>query len=150
MTGHNGDKASDAGDRGAAHGIAGILERDTMEHLLDVEFARARRYEHPFALLCVKVPSSREVQIRLVAGALRLHTRWADSVGMLDGDGLLVILRDTRTDAARAAAATIAASVAEELGADACEGLVFTCAAWRKGDDRERLLSRLAPVSDRG
>ena len=73
--------------------IPGILDEQTLEHLLDVELARARRYEHPFSLL--RVRASEIDALREMAGALRLHTRWADSVGVVDGAALLVILRDT-------------------------------------------------------
>ncbi len=69
--------------------IPGILDEPTLQQLLDVELARARRYEHPFALLRVHVLGSNV--LRDVAGALRLHTRWADSIGILDESNLLVI-----------------------------------------------------------
>ena len=148
MTAHDEKPALDARNALIADGIPGILDRNTLDHLLDVEFARARRYEHPFALfrLCVAAPAS----ARLVAGALRLHTRWADSVGVLDSGALLVILRDTTRDAAQAAVAKITSSLELELGSDTMSHLHMDFAAWRKGDDRERLMSRLGPAHARG
>jgi len=148
MTAQNEEPARDERNALTADGIPGILDRDTLDHLLDVEFARARRYEHPFALfrLGVVAPASS----RLVAGALRLHTRWADSVGVLDSGVLLVILRDTTRDAAQAAVAKIASSLELELGPGTVSHLHMDFAAWRKGDDRERLMSRLGPMRAEG
>ena len=121
--------------------IPGILDQQTLEHLLNVEFARARRYEHPFSLLRLR---GRERDLtREIAGALRLHTRWADSVGILDSESLLVILRDTAHEAAQLAAAKIRDLLAEELDAQMMQNLVLESAAWRKGDDLARLLARL-------
>jgi len=124
--------------------VPGVIMPDTLRHLLDVEFARARRYEHPFSVMRVCVPPPGDAAaLRGVAGALRLHTRWADSVGF-DSDGaLLVILRDTPARGAGAVRDKVAVSLREELGAEAVAGLRLTCAAWRKGDDRARLLARL-------
>ncbi len=121
--------------------LPGIIDADTLAHLLDVELARARRYEHPFAVLRLTAPGG-AAALRAAAGALRLHTRWADSVAAWGG-GLLVILRDTPVDGARAAVVKLRASLAEELGEDAAQALVLAYSVWRKGDDRNRLLARL-------
>jgi len=121
--------------------IPGILDESTLQQLLDVELARARRYEHPFALLRVRVLNSGV--LRDVAGALRLHTRWADSIGVLNDCNLLVILRDTPTEGARTVAEKILDSLTTELPVDVMHEVQLQSAAWRKGDDRSRLLSRL-------
>ena len=121
--------------------IPGILDEPTLEHLLDVELARARRYEHPFALL--RVRTSDHSVLRDVAGALRLHTRWADSIGILDQADLLIILRDTPSEGAHAVAAKILESLNGELPIPIMKSVELGTAAWRKGDDRSRLLARL-------
>lgn len=125
--------------------IPGVIMPDTLRHLLDVELARARRYEHPFAVLRAGVaPSGDDApRLRAVAGALRLHTRWADSVGFDDDGALLVILRDTPAEGARAFRDKVAASLEQELGAEVSAALRLSVAAWRKGDDRARLFARL-------
>ena len=128
---------------GDVESIHGIIEWETLEHLLDVELARARRYEHPFALLRLRVSdAARGARLRAAAGALRLHTRWADSVGVTTDGALLVILRDTPADGARAAVDKIAESLREELG-EAARAFELSFTTWRKGDDRARLLARL-------
>ncbi|MFT5448202.1 MAG: GGDEF domain-containing protein [Gammaproteobacteria bacterium] len=121
--------------------IPGILDESTLQQLLDVEVARARRYEHPFALLRVRVLDSGV--LRDVAGALRLHIRWADSIGVLDDSNLLVILRDTPSEGARTVAAKILDSLTTELPVGVMHEVQLQSAVWRKGDDRTRLLSRL-------
>ena len=121
--------------------IPGIFDELTLEHLLDVELARARRYEHPFSLL--RARASDIDALREMAGALRLRTRWADSIGILDGVALLVILRDTSLEGAQTAMVKILAALNEELPAPIMNALEFDSAAWRKGDDRARLLARL-------
>ncbi len=127
--------------------IPGILDEGTLAHLLDVELARARRYEHPFSLMRVTLPDGPPARLRLVAGALRLHTRWSDSVGVFETDSLMLILRDTAAPAAHAAAQKIAAATREELG-PLSTALRMEIVAWRKGDDRTRMLARLRPLTE--
>lgn len=143
MSANRKDIDSAATTAGRMERIPGIIEQETLEHLLDVELARARRYEHPFALLRVALGDELlPDRLRAAAGALRLHTRWADSVGLAHDGALLVILRDTPAEGARAAVAKIRTSLDEELG-DLARELLLTSATWRKGDDRDRLLARL-------
>jgi hypothetical protein len=93
--------------------IPGILDQQTLSHLLDVELVRARRYEHPFSLLRVR---HNDCAVLLeIGGAFRLHTRWADSIGVLDGAALLVILRDTSLESAQTVASKTLAALSEEL-----------------------------------
>jgi hypothetical protein len=125
----------------AAVAVPGVLEEHTMSHLLDVELARARRYEHPFALVQVTVGGDAAAARRL-SGVLRFHTRWADSVGSFGG-ALLVILRDTAPDGARFALEKIGASLSNEAAAIGAGALGLAGACWRKGDDRASLLTRL-------
>lgn len=139
---------SSGGEVLGVDGIPGILDQYTLEQLLEVEFARARRYDYPFALLRVTKADGDGAVLRRAAGALRLHTRWADSVGAFGDGALLVLLRDTHGDGARSAVAKIRASLEEELGPAAAAGLTFESASWRKGDDRERMLARLRPVGE--
>lgn len=125
--------------RDAPVAVAGVLDERTVSHLLDVELARARRYEHPFALVRIDAGSDPGARRRL-AGALRDQTRWADSIGEFDG-ALLVILRDTSPDGARFACEKIGTVLAGEL--DGAVTLRLASASWRKGDDRASLLARL-------
>lgn len=127
-------------------GIPGILDEATLSHLLEVELARARRYEHPFSLMRVRVTEGHGGLLRHAAGALRLHTRWADSVGACEDESIMVVLRDTSSEAALAAARKIRAAVRDEMGPQAAAAMTLEIAAWRKGDDRARLLSRLSPL----
>lgn len=130
------DPPSDVSDA-----VPGVVDEHVMSHLLDVELARARRYEHPFALVRVSVGGDAETW-RRTAGVLRFHTRWADSVGSFGG-ALLVILRDTAPDGARFALEKIGASLSNESAAPGERPLRLAGASWRKGDDRAGLLARL-------
>jgi hypothetical protein len=126
------------------HGIPGILDADTLAHLLQVELARARRYEHPFTLLRLKMREGVGADnARRAAGALRLHTRWADSMGIATDGSLLVILRDTSEGGADAVVTKIAEFLREELSAPGPDIFELSSAAWRKGDDLARLMNRL-------
>lgn len=126
-------------------GIPGILDEATLAHLLEVELARARRYEHPFSVMRVSLAEGHG-GLRHAAGALRLHTRWADSVGVFEGNTLMVVLRDTSADAALAAARKIREAARDEMGPAAAATMTLEIAAWRKGDDRQRMLDRLRPL----
>jgi hypothetical protein len=132
----------------AAVAVPGVLDEHTMSHLLDVELARARRYEYPFALVRVSVGGDVAAARRL-SGVLRFHTRWADSVGSF-GDALLVILRDTAPDGARFALEKIGASLSTEAAATGGGALRLASVSWRKGDDRASLLARLQKAQING
>ena len=58
--------------------IPGILDRETLLHLLEVELARARRYEHPFSLMSVRMADAQRDLLDLFGG----HPLQADPDGV--------------------------------------------------------------------
>ena len=50
---HPSGKAQGNRSESSAQDIPGVIDWDTLCHLVDVELARARRYGHPFALVRV-------------------------------------------------------------------------------------------------
>ena len=135
--------------------VTGILDSSVLSHELEVELARSRRYEHPFALLRIKVAGvdgrlPAEALLHRLSGALRLVVRWSDSVAREAVDQYLLLLRETGVGGARTAAQNLLVALAAELP-DAAQTLSFQVhtAAWRKGDHLGALLARLDTESAR-
>ena len=140
---------SDARPTPPGHGsIPGVLSGEALRHVLDVELARSRRYETCFVILkavlddagwddltCVRLQ-------RQVAAAVRAATRWADTVGRDDDGQVLVILRETNLAGADAVIEKMRTRIAEQSG-DAPPVRILK-SSWRKGDDLDAMLRRLA------
>jgi len=117
---------------------------------LEIELARSRRYENPFALLRLTVTDDQgqvpgaELLHRL-GGSLRLAVRWSDSIGREADNQYLILLRETQSRGASIAADKLQVAIREDLAVSA-ESLCFRVqtAAWRKGDHLGALLERLA------
>ena len=91
------------GDTVGVDVIPGILDEETLSHLLEVEFARARRYEHPFSLMRVHMcepDRARVTQERRKAAsnaATATQVARARSVGAKGSDAGPLGERDGRT-----------------------------------------------------
>ncbi len=129
--------------------VVGILKPKALDRELDIEFARSRRYENPFALLRIKVTTSNQKQIdsgllQRLSGAVRLVVRWSDSVAQESACQYLVLLRETNASGARTAADKLVAAIRAELPEEGQQlNFEVNVAAWRKGDHVEALFARL-------
>ena len=92
----------DTGTRGEPHaaGLAGLLDRPSMQTRVRDEILRSRRYVHQFGLIvCEEVPSSSGMPLRwrLAAAAKAIHrtVRSTDAVGRVFDDVLAVLLVET-------------------------------------------------------
>lgn len=93
--------------------LTGVASRAAILARLDLEFAEARRYQHPAAIVLLDVDGFGELNathgiavgdaiLREVALRVRLRVRAADSLGRSSSDGFLAVL--PHTDEAGAAA----------------------------------------------
>ena len=140
---------SSAPEDTAAERIPGVLTGEALQHILEVEFARSRRYLSAFALLRIRLHAER-IQIpeapsrRRLAGVIRAATRWADTVGAQPDGTLLVILRETDASGAAAVVAKIQSRLDQELPGSSQPAVGIETAVWRRGDDMTSLSARFA------
>ena len=118
---------------------SGVLARAAIQHRLDSEISRSRRYHND--LSCITVHCAGRDAAACLIGVARLlkeQLRWVDLLGQWADDTLLVVLPETAFDAAEGLRAKLAALLAAPaIGTIACG-----VSAWRKGDKAERMVAR--------
>jgi GGDEF domain-containing protein len=118
---------------------SGVLARAAIQHRLDSEISRSRRYHND--LTCITVHCAGDDAAARAGGVARLlkeQLRWVDLLGQWAEDTLLVVLPETALEAAEVLCAKLAALLAApDNGAIAC-GVT----AWQKGDNAERMVAR--------
>ena len=124
----------------------GLLDRATIGRLLRSEISRSRRYGNPLSVArytagTATVNDSDLVQATMatVAETLKEHLRWTDSVGRSSAQSLLLVLPETDAGAVAILLGKIRAAIGDREG-----GLTWT--TWRRGDNLDSLLSRVAAV----
>jgi diguanylate cyclase (GGDEF)-like protein len=86
--------------------LTGIRNRRYFIELVHMEINRARRYEHPFTLVCIDLDnfktvndcfghSTGDILLRLVAHTLQENIRVTDTVARLGGDEFAILLPET-------------------------------------------------------
>jgi len=86
--------------------LTGIRNRRYFMELVDTEINRARRYEHPFSMVCIDLDNFKTVNdcyghstgdmiLRLVARTLQENVRVTDTVARLGGDEFAILLPET-------------------------------------------------------
>ncbi len=130
----------------------GLLTFHGLRAALDRELARSRRYGNPVSVIRINFdaphcPPDEQAILTELSQEFRARLRWADELGRLEANRLLLILPETTAECAHAVAdGLLAERIVTERRA---EGWCITAeiACWRKGDDR-RLLLRRAGVED--
>lgn len=141
--------------------LSGLMNRRSLFQILDSEVTRSRRYNNPLsiALIAIQGHLAQAGKLQLIeldeegmhalTGMLKDQLRWADQVGRLEGQRLLVVLPETSEEAA----ATLARKLRDRLqelrlsdedGKAIKLSVVSTVTQWRKGDDTRRLLQRVS------
>jgi diguanylate cyclase (GGDEF)-like protein len=86
--------------------LTGIRNRRYFIELLNMEIKRARRYEHPFTMVCIDLDNFKTVNdcfghttgdilLRLVARTIQKNIRATDTVARLGGDEFAILLPET-------------------------------------------------------
>ncbi len=117
----------------------GVLARAAIQHRLDSEISRSRRYHNE--LTCISVHCAGADAAARMSGVARLlkeQLRWVDLLGQWTDDTLLVLLPET----ALAAAEGLRAKLAALLAAPAVGAIACGVTAWQKGDNAERMVAR--------
>ena len=118
---------------------SGLLAGAAIQHRLDGEISRSRRYHN--ALSCITVhcqAAAAPTRLAGVAQLLKEQLRWVDRLGQWREDTLLVVLPETTLEAAERLRAKLAAL----LAAPGVDAIACGVATWRKGDNAERMVTR--------
>jgi len=128
-----------AGGVPGAVASSGLLARAAIQHRLDSEISRSRRYHNELTAITVHGTGA-DAASRLagVARVLKEQLRWVDLLGQWSDDTLLVVLPETTLDAAEGLRAKFSALLAgPDIGGIACGVTAFV-----KGDNAERMVAR--------
>jgi diguanylate cyclase (GGDEF)-like protein len=93
--------------------LTGIRNRRYFIELVNMEINRARRYEHPFTVVCIDLDnfktvndcfghSTGDILLRLVARTIQQNIRATDTVARLGGDEFAILLPETGRNVAEA------------------------------------------------
>lgn len=125
----------------------GLLNRHAVLAALDRQVTRSRRYGNPLSVVWLSLEPPHHAAdaseiLRGLSQEFRAQLRWADEVGRLDRTSFLLILPETSEDSAQMLVDKLRHD--QSVLARCAEGWAVSSAAvaWRKGDDRRRLLSR--------
>jgi diguanylate cyclase (GGDEF)-like protein len=91
--------------------LTGVRNRRYFIELINMEINRARRYDHPFTVVCIDLDnfktvndcfghSTGDILLRLVARTLQENIRVTDTVARLGGDEFAILLPETGRDVA--------------------------------------------------
>jgi diguanylate cyclase (GGDEF)-like protein len=86
--------------------LTGVRNRRYFIELVNMEINRARRYEHPFTMVCIDLDnfktvndcfghSTGDILLRLVARTIQQNIRVTDTVARLGGDEFAILLPET-------------------------------------------------------
>lgn len=104
--------------------LTGIHNRRHILHLAELEFQRARRFQHPLALLILDLDDLKQINdthghlvgdqsLQAVAENGKKQLREVDSIGRFGGDEFVILLVETDRSGARAVAEHICQSISD-------------------------------------
>jgi GGDEF domain-containing protein len=127
----------------------GLYNKRIILENLASQVTRSRRYGNPLALLRLSIsgcePVDTVIRMKAVAEQLKDRLRWADCLGTLDENSILIILPETCLEEARELAAKLLNDRA--IASDGCS-IQFGITAWQKGDDPTRMLANVEENQD--
>ncbi|MCH9697253.1 MAG: GGDEF domain-containing protein [Gammaproteobacteria bacterium] len=128
--------------------VTGLYNKNMILENLSSQVTRSRRYGNPLALLRLTLTTEEdalEERMRSVAEQLKDRLRWADCLGKLDDNSILIILPETCLEEAKELAAKLVND--RSIVSDGCT-VQFGITAWQKGDDPSRMLKNTEENQD--
>ncbi|HFD13247.1 MAG TPA: diguanylate cyclase [Crenotrichaceae bacterium] len=126
----------------------GLFNRRVILENLESQVTRSRRYGNPLALLRLSISgceTDTAERMKAVAEQLKDRLRWADCLGTLDENTILIILPETCLEEAKELATKLLNDRA--IASDGC-CIQFGITAWQKGDDPARMLKNIEANQD--
>ncbi len=128
--------------------VTGLQNRRAILQELDRQISRSRRYQNPLSLIRLSINGNleeqrRQDQLRTISQTLKDKLRWADEIGMLDDHTFLLILPETSLEDAKELAVKLLSDRATFDFRKGENKVRYGVAAWKKGDDLNKLLRRV-------
>ena len=129
-------------DAGVA--ATGALNHAALKARLEAEISRSRRYANPLSCIALRHGSAaRYPGPDVLARILKEQLRWVDLLGHWTDDLLLVVLPETTEQAAETLTGKLRTAVpAAAADGDIDSDIAIGYAAWRRGDNAERMVRR--------
>lgn len=143
--------------------VTGLPNRRALFQKLEPEVSRSRRYNNPLCIILMQIRNREELAqeygeaavnrvLLAIAQMLNDQMRWADSIGRLDDDHILMILPETAIDVTDQLIGKIKSRL-EAIDRSLEDGgelppmkVEFGSAQWHKGDDVALLMERAREV----
>ncbi|MFO7604249.1 MAG: diguanylate cyclase [Gammaproteobacteria bacterium] len=144
----------------------GLLNRRGILQALEPQVSRSRRYNNLLSVLTIKIANYAALQQQLSADELNTlmlaisqvlndQMRWADAIGRLDEDEILMVLPETEANTAQQLADKIQTRLAELLVPALADRKFEICtrfgmAQWQKGEDAALLMRHAREMMEHG
>lgn len=126
----------------------GMKNRNAILQAVENQISRSRRYSNPLSVIRITLSSPPNVTdpqrtLREISQEFNSQLRWADEIGRLDQENILLVLPETPLrDALDLAAKLQHDRIALASRAQGWT-MAFAATDWRPGDDARKLLARL-------
>lgn len=146
--------------------VTGLLNRRGIFQALEPQVSRSRRYDNLLSVLTIKISNYAELQQLLseeelntlmlaMSQVLNDQMRWADAIGRVDDDEILMVLPETEASTAQLLADKIQTRLAELFVPALAEKKFEICtrfgmAQWQKGEDVALLMRRARDMMENG
>lgn len=144
----------------------GLLNRRGIFQALEPQVSRSRRYDNLLSVLTMQVANYDDLKQQLsddelstlmlaISQVLNDQMRWADAIGRVDDDEILIILPETEATTAQLLADKIQGRLAELFVPALADkkfeiATRFGMAQWQKGEDVALLMRRARDVMENG
>ena len=147
-------------------GATGLLNRRGIFQALEPQVSRSRRYENLLSVLTLKITNYEALKQQFntdelatlmlaISQTLNDQMRWADAIGRVDEDEILMVLPETEANTAQILADKIQTHLSElfvpalaDKSFEICTR--FGMAQWQKGEDVTLLMRRARDMMENG
>ena len=146
--------------------VTGLLNRRGIFQALEPQVSRSRRYDNLLSVLTIQIANYKELQLQLteeelntlmlaMSQVLNDQMRWADAIGRVDDDEILMVLPETEANTAQLLADKIQTRLSELFVPALSDKKFEICtrfgmAQWQKGEDVALLMRRAREMMENG
>ena len=130
----------------------GLLAREVGSQRLVTEISRSRRYDNPLSCLLARIeasnPEDTQLCLETLVAILKDQLRWVDVLVHWEPSKVLVVLPETSAEAAYRLQAKLQHALTTGWLQDEPQiAIRWGLAAWRRGDEAQRLVNRAESAS---
>jgi len=128
--------------------VTGLMNQPLLMLALEPQVSRSRRYHSPISVMVMSLPvvdhggPLTEAEQAHIAQFLKGQLRWADLIGRSEQGGFILVLPETKLDAAQQIAQKLTNLLPASLDSLANIAPLFGIAEWQKTDNATSLVER--------